>query len=383
MAFRDNLLAAAWVAGVFAASPLGAQVAPKPSDPLERIRAAAAANSQACTVEATSPCAQANPRIIAAAENSTTLDANLRHLVNEIGQRVTGSPEMARAAAWAVEAFMAAGVDDAHTEKFAAPSAWAQSGARRDVLGPATGGENVVAEIRGREKPDEFVLLTAQLDSWNSGTGALDAGCNAALVIDAARAIHLTGVRPRRSIRFVLFTGSEQGKLGSWGYVRAHRAELDRVAAVISFDRGAGRVNGFALGGRSELEGGVREALKEFDSSWGILNYNAETTLDSENLDFVLEGVPNILASQESAGYPENRHSSRDTYDKIDLAALKRNTAVAGVLAFGLAESEKPLGPRLSRAATEALLERTGLAESMRQTGLWTLWQDRVRGRLP
>jgi Zn-dependent M28 family amino/carboxypeptidase len=251
------------------------------------------------------------------------------------------------------------------------------------MLAPVAGGENVVAEIRGREKPDEFVLLTSHLDSWDLGKGALDAGCNAALVIEAARIIHLTGLRPRRSIRFVLFSGHEQGKLGSWGYVQAHRAELDRIAAAISFDRGTGHVIGFSLGGRTDLEAGVRESITSLDSSWGVTRYSSDATLDSDNLDFLLEGVPNILASQENAGYVGNRHSTADIYDKIDIGALKRNTAVAGVLAFGLAEREMPLGPRLSRADTEALLERTGVAASMRQADLWTLWQEQARGRLP
>src|SRR5262249_26839499 len=86
--------------------------------------------------------------------------------------------------------------------------------------------ENVVAEIRGREKPDEAVILAAHLDSWELGTGALDNGCNAALVVEAARAIKATGLLPRRTIRFVLFSGEEQGTIGSYAYVRAHRSEL-------------------------------------------------------------------------------------------------------------------------------------------------------------
>jgi peptidase M28-like protein len=383
MLSRNNYPVAALIAGLLSVT-CAAQIAPPPpSDPLARIRAAAAANTQVCTVEATSPCAQANPKIIAAAEASTTLDTNLRRLVNDIGQRVAGTPQIDRAVAWAVAAFKSAGVDDVHTEKYAVPPVWAQGRSHLNMLAPVAGGENVIAEIRGREKPDEFVLLTSHLDSWDLGKGALDAGCNVALVIEAARTIHLTGLRPRRSIRFVLFTGNEQGKLGSWGYVQAHRAELDRVVAAINFDRGTGRVNGFTLGGRNDLEAGVRESLTAFDNSWGITHYSADATLDSDNLDFLMEGVPNILASQENAGYVGNRHSTADIYDKIDLAALKRNTAVAGVLAFGLAEREMPLGPRLSRADTEALLEHTGLAASMRQADLWTLWQDHARGRLP
>ncbi len=85
------------------------------------------------------------------------------------------------------------------------------------VGGPITAA-NVVAELRGSEKPDEFVILGAHLDSWDLGTGALDNGCNAALVVDALRAIKASGVRPRRTIRFILFSGEEEGMVGSHAY---------------------------------------------------------------------------------------------------------------------------------------------------------------------
>jgi hypothetical protein len=381
--FSFALLAAFALA--IAARPAAAQLAPSPSDALARIRAAAAANAdaQACTIQATSPCAQANPKIIAGAQNSTVLDEHLRRLVNDIGQRVTGTPQMDRAVAWAVAGFTAAGVDDVHTEKYTAPSEWLKVPRHDGYLAPVSSGENVVAEIRGRESSGEFVILAAHLDSWNLGSGALDAGANAALVVEAARQIHLTGLRPRRSIRFVLFSGAEQGRLGSWAYMREHRAELDRLVAAIVFDGGAGPVNGFSFGGRDELTLGVRETLKDLDSSWGIARYAAETPADSDALDFLLEGVPTVLASQEDAGYAATHHTAADTYDKVDLATLKRNTAVAGVLAFGLAEREMPIGARLSRAATESLLERDGLAVAMRLSGLWTLWTNHARGHLP
>ena len=73
------------------------------------------------------------------------------------------------------------------------------------------------------------MILGAHLDSWDLGTGALDNGCNAALVIEAARALKATGLRPRRTIRFILFSGEEEGLLGSWAYVKSHRAELDKI----------------------------------------------------------------------------------------------------------------------------------------------------------
>ena len=120
------------------------------------------------------------------------------------------------------------------------------------VGGPITAA-NVVAELRGSEKPDELVILGAHLDSWDLGTGALDNGCNAALVVDALRAIKASGVRPRRTIRFILFSGEEEGMVGSHSYIVAHRAELDKIAGVVIFDSGIGHVTGFSLGGRRDV----------------------------------------------------------------------------------------------------------------------------------
>ncbi|MGA6956949.1 MAG: M28 family peptidase, partial [Candidatus Acidiferrales bacterium] len=129
------------------------------------------------------------------------------------------------------------------------------------ITGPMDS-ENVVAEIRGRQMPDEFVLLGAHLDSWDLGTGALDNGCNSAMVIDAARVIHASGTIPRRSIRFVLFTGEEQGLLGSAAYAHSHRGELDRMIAAVIFDSGDGKVTGYSVGGRKDIVEPLRKALE-------------------------------------------------------------------------------------------------------------------------
>ena len=249
------------------------------------------------------------------------------------------------------------------------------------IGGPAEQ-ENVVAEIRGREKPDEFVVLGAHLDSWDVGTGALDNGCNAALVIEAARDIHLTGLRPRRSIRFVLFSGEEQGMLGSHAYTVAHRAELNRAIAAIIFDEGSGRVTGFSLGGRHEIEPGIHESLEPL-ASWGVNKNTYDALVGTDNLDFLLEGIPNLVANQEQANYIPNYHAFSDTYDKVDLVNLKLNTAVAALLAFSVAEHSAPLGPRLSRAETAALLHQTGLDAQMKSLDLWRSWESLQRGRQP
>jgi carboxypeptidase Q len=249
------------------------------------------------------------------------------------------------------------------------------------IGGPAEQ-ENVIAEIRGREKPDEWVLLGAHLDSWDLGTGALDNGCNAALVVEAARDILMTGIRPRRSIRFVLFTGEEQGMLGSWAYARAHRAELDRARAAVIFDGGVGRVTGYLLNGRRDAEAAVREALKPLES-WGVTTHLMDAPLGTDNFDFLVEGVPTLIPNQDEGNYLPNYHAASDTFDKVDIQELKRNTAIAAVTAFGIAERPEPLGPRQSRAEIESLLNTSGLSEQMKIRGLWPLWESGERGRKP
>ncbi|HEY8715239.1 MAG TPA: M20/M25/M40 family metallo-hydrolase [Candidatus Acidoferrum sp.] len=247
------------------------------------------------------------------------------------------------------------------------------------IGGPAEQ-ENVVGEIRGYEKPDEAVILGAHLDSWDLGTGALDNGCNAALVIEAARVLKATGLRPRRTIRFILFSGEEEGLLGSWGYVKAHRAEMDKISAVIVFDSGIGRVTGFSLGGRHDLEAGVREVLKPLES-WDLNHDTLDAQLGTDHVDFMLEGVPTLVANQEEANYLPNYHAASDTLDKVDLRTLRLHTVIAALTAWGLADRVEPLGKRYSRAEMESLVKDSGLDQQMKSMGFWDDWEKGVRGR--
>jgi carboxypeptidase Q len=247
------------------------------------------------------------------------------------------------------------------------------------VGGPITAA-NVVAEVRGGEKPNEFVILGAHLDSWELGTGALDNGCNAALVIDALRAIKTAGLRPRRSIRFILFSGEEEGLVGSHAYAVAHRAELDKAAAMIVFDSGTGRVTGFSLGGRKDIVDAANKVvapLKQFDAATLITTGEWGT----DNFDFILEGVPTFVAEQEEANYLINYHAMSDTFDKVDLAQLKKQVAEAAALTFGIAYVPERLGPRLHHAQIEQTLHETQLDELMKTFGMWQPWQDGKWGR--
>jgi carboxypeptidase Q len=249
---------------------------------------------------------------------------------------------------------------------------------RNRVGGPGEA-ENVVAEIRGAGKPEEIVLLGAHLDSWDLGTGALDNGVNCALVIEVARAL-ASGPRPKRTVRFVLFTGEESGLLGSRGYVARHRAELDRHAAVLVHDVGDGRIRGYFNNGRPELTPALCAALLPVAAA-GAGGSNDEALLGTDNFDFLLEGVPNFIADQETERYLADYHAESDTFDKVDLREARWNAAVAAVATLGLANARERPGPRQSRAEVLRLLGQSGLERQMKAYGLWADWEDGNRGR--
>jgi carboxypeptidase Q len=503
--------------GVFAQLP---QVKTDPLHPAQVIQGVGA-----CSATEASSCAQAASKITPVVMGESPMEGNLQRLTDEIGGRVSGSPEYARAVAWGIAGFRAAGVD-VHTEKFMLPAAWSEGLSRLELSGPeifkvsfVSGGlspatpeggieaplvnvgygteqefakagaavkgailvvnsdlgttwadlfleysrppsiiqraidggasailwtgererkllyrhtnagdgtieripqavvaredalqlqraidalpgkmrahltlpnkitgpveqENVVGEIRGYEKPDEIVVLAAHLDSWELGTGALDNGCNAAMVIEAARAIKASGLVPRRTIRFILFGGEEQGMIGSWGYVREHRAELDKYRGVVVFDSGVGRVTGYSLGGRADLEPGINEILKPF-AGWGVNHHTLDAEWGTDHFDFMLEGVPTLVANQEIANYLPNYHAASDTFDKVDIRELKLNAVLAAVTTWGIADRTEPLGPRLNRAEMEKLVKQTGLEEQLKIQGYWDVWQSGARVRQP
>ncbi len=377
--------------------PAAAQLSSPEPDPLARIRDAARTNVQACSATGETLCEQVAPKIVANAQGDSPLAGNVRLLAQGEKDRKNETPGESAAVALAVAAFGDAGLQ-VHTEKYFAPAT--------GVEGETRERENTVAEIRGREKPEEWVLLGADLGSSVPGSGSVEEACNAALVIEAARDIQLTGIRPRRSIRFVLFGGRVPAQLarldagregppepevdqrasGSWAYLRAHRDELDRMSAAILFDAGVSRMNGFTLNGRRDIESGVREAIKPI-GSMGATNLTFDAPLKTDSLDFLLEGIPTVVAAAVDTSDAGGQGAVSHTLDKIDsqvdLKDLKRNTAIVAVAAFGVAESAAPIGPRLSRAEIESLLKTTGLERQMKTTGLWPLWESGERGRVP
>ena len=175
----------------------------------------------------------------------------------------------------------------------------------------------------GRDRHDRRAF-----DSWELGTGALDNGCNKTLVTDALRAIKDAGIRPRRTIRFALYSGEEEGLLGSWAYVRAHQKELDNIVAELVFDEGSEQVTGFSTGGRKDIDAAVQPMLAPFAQyNAATLTNNAMTGTD--HYDFMMEGMPTLVANQAEANYLVNYHATSDTFDKVDFSQLKKNEAMA------------------------------------------------------
>jgi len=256
---------------------------------------------------------------------------------------------------------------------------WADLSIPNQIGGPIRAA-NVVGEIRGSERPDEFVILGAHLDSWELGTGALDDGCNAAMVVDALRAIKASGVTPKRTIRFILFSGEEEGLLGSRAYAFTHRGELDKAQGVIIYDAGTGKTTGFSLGGRTDVRSLARLLIAPF-AQFGVNDLATDMEWGSDHFDFMLEGVPTFLADQEEANYLENYHAVSDTYDKVDFAQLKKHVAEAAGLSIELANLPQRLGPRLTHDQIEQTMHDTNSLEMFRAFGLWDDWQSGKRGR--
>ncbi len=247
-------------------------------------------------------------------------------------------------------------------------------------IGGLINAANVIADIPGSEQPDQFVVLGAHLDSWELGTGALDNGCNAALVVDALRAIKDSGLRPRRTIRFALFSGEEEGMLGSRAYVTAHRSELDKAVGVVIFDSGTGRTTGFSLGGRTDLVNAVTPLVAPLHV-FGATTLTTDAEWGTDNFDFMLEGVPTFVANQDESNYLVNYHAQSDTFDKVDLRQLQKHVAEAAELTFALANGSQPIGPRLDRGQIEQTLHRTGLDRQLQTFGIWQEWEQGKRGR--
>ncbi len=243
--------------------------------------------------------------------------------------------------------------------------------------------QNVIGEIKGSEWPEEIVIIGAHIDSWGLGTGANDNGCNVSLMIDIARQMQRLGIRPKRTIRFALWNGEEQGFFGSYGYCQTHRTELDKHLMALSVDIGSGDIIGFFTGARPEVVAVTEQVLQPVTGLGPFLQIDVPI-VGTDNYDFMIEGIPNLVANHKPANYAQNYHAESDTYDKVDLHALKINSAIVAALALGYANlPKKEAAPlhRLDKPGVQQLIDRTDLELQMRMFNVWDPFVAGKRGR--
>lgn len=203
-------------------------------------------------------------------------------------------------------------------------------------LGPVTS-QNVIAEIKGREKPDEIVLLGAHLDSWDLGTGAIDDGAGVAIVMAASKMIRDLPQRPRRTIRVVLFGSEETGLLGGIAYAKAHKAELSQHIIAAEPDLGQGPVFRFQTGVANPDEPTLK-AIHSALAPLGILRGDNLSQGSSDIEPLAEAHVPVVTLELDASDYFDLHHSSDDTLDKIKPERINQSTAAYAVFAYLAAE---------------------------------------------
>jgi len=196
---------------------------------------------------------------------------------------------------------------------------------------------NTVGEIKGSEKPDEVVILGAHLDSWDLGTGSTDNGTGSMAVLEAARALMKSGVKPKRTIRFVLFTGEEQGLVGSKKYVEAHKNDLEKISGVLVHDTGTGRVLTLGLHDNYQDREIVDQVLAPL-AQLKLLEPSMLRTFGTDHASFDDAGVPGFWCIQNGAEYSKTHHSQSDTFDKVWKDDLNQGAQVLAAWAYNTAQ---------------------------------------------
>ena len=245
---------------------------------------------------------------------------------------------------------------------------------RVNVQNTFTGGPvetaNVVGEIPGREHPEEIVVVGAHLDSWDLGEGSTDNGTGTSSALGAADAILQSGQRPRRTIRFVLFTGEEQGLLGSLAYVNQHAAEMKNHLGCLVLDEGQGPIKEFQLGGRSDLV----SAMEPFaDSLENLREIKVTDTpaFGSDTGPFILAGLPGIYLFQDSPEYKYTHHSAADDLEAVKPEVLTQNTTIMALTAFWLADRPERFASPWPAERSARMLREKGEYDFLKAFHLW------------
>jgi hypothetical protein len=242
----------------------------------------------------------------------------------------------------------------------------------RITPGPVTV-HNVIAEIRGRERPSEWVIVGAHLDSWDFATGAQDNGTGVAQVLEAARAIAALGRPPRRSMRFALWGAEELGLVGSAAYVRAHAAEMERCTASVNTDGGTGRVLGWTAPGRADLASAMRPLASALLADLGstAIDQSLRYAFQTDVGPFILAGVPSLDLNPDDVEYEQIHHKTTDTIERVNGRNLATSAATVAVTAYAIADAPMPIAPHVDDRAVAAMLAAAKMDGVLELMGLW------------
>ena len=203
---------------------------------------------------------------------------------------------------------------------------------------PPARSRNVVAELVGREQPDEVVVLGGHIDSWDVGQGAMDDAGGSVAAWEAVRLMKALGLRPRRTVRVVLWTNEENGIQGGHAYRVAHEGELDRHVMAMESDGGVFAPTGFAFAGSDSAFALVREAASLLGSVGATAVDHVPESPEADIGPLVEGGVPGIGLRVDERRYFWYHHSEGDTLDKLDPAEVARCVAAMAVMAYVIAD---------------------------------------------
>jgi carboxypeptidase Q len=228
---------------------------------------------------------------------------------------------------------------------------------------------NTISEIEGSDKKDEVVMLGGHLDSWHSATGATDNAIGCAVMMEAARILKAIGVQPRRTIRVALWSGEEQGLLGSLAYVKEHfgtfenqKPEYAKLVAYMNIDSGTGRARGAGVFGPPQTAAVIREILKPFED-FGVFGASATSsrgTGGTDHTSFNNVGLPGIGFSQDPIEYNSHTwHTNLDTYERVIEQDAKQSAITIASALYHLAMRDEML-PRFPAAEMPPLPQGRG-----------------------
>jgi len=214
---------------------------------------------------------------------------------------------------------------------------------------------NIIGEIPGTDRPDEVVMIGAHFDSWHAGTGATDNAAGSAVMLEVMRVLKATGVPLRRTVRIGLWTGEEQGLLGSRAYVKAHfgdpetmqlKPEQAKLDAYYNVDNGTGRIRGIYLQGNEAVAPIFAEWMKPF-AALGMTTLTIRNTFGTDHLSFNAVGIPGFQFIQDPIEYEtRTHHSNMDVYERIQEADMKQMVAIVASFVYLTANRDQML-PRM------------------------------------